>query len=268
MSRSVVITGATSGIGRALAAEYAAAGVTLGLLGRDAPRLAAVEAECQGLGACVETAALDVRDTSRLVEWLRSFDERHAADLVIINAGVLTGVGAGGADEPLASALRAVDINLKGAIACADAFAERMRTRRSGHIAFVSSLAGLLPQPHLPAYSASKAGLVSYGVALGHRLRPSDVRVSVICPGYVDSPMTRRESGGKPFVWSAQKAARHIRRRLDRGRPMIAFPWPLVLGIRLLSLAPAPLHNWIVGRFATEVEPDAEGRRERGEDAA
>ncbi|HJQ60220.1 MAG TPA: SDR family NAD(P)-dependent oxidoreductase [Vineibacter sp.] len=263
MAATVVITGASSGIGRALALEYAATGAVLGLLGRDPDRLMAVSETCRARGATTETGAIDVRDTDQLATWLRAFDQRQTVDLLIVNAGVLTGTDAQGASEPLASALRTIDVNLKGAIATADALVGPMRQRRSGQIALISSLAGLLPQPDLPAYSASKAALVSYGTSLRQKLRGSGVAVSVVCPGYVESSMTRRQVGAKPFFWTAEKAARHIRRRLVRQPAMIAFPWPLVMGIRLMTLAPQPLYDRILGRFTAEVEPDAEGRRER-----
>lgn len=256
MGKAVVITGASSGIGRALAMEYAGSGTTLGLLGRDEERLEAVAALCRDRGANVETATLDVCDAEAMTGWLQAFDVRHTADLVIANAGIVSGAGPGRRAESLAAALRVVDINLKGTIITLSAVAERMRTRRAGHLALVGSLAGLAPQPDLPSYSASKAGLVAYGTALRVRLRPDGVTVSVICPGYVDTPMSRRQDSAKPFTWSSEKAARYIRQRLDRKRRLIAFPWQLMAGIRLLPLAPAFLQDWILGGFTAEMVGD------------
>ncbi|MCW5744747.1 MAG: SDR family NAD(P)-dependent oxidoreductase [Alphaproteobacteria bacterium] len=266
MARTVVITGASGGIGRALAIEYAGAGTTFGLLGRDPQRLEEVAEACRGRGATVETGLLDVRDAERLTDWLHSFDRRHPVDLLIVNAGVQTGVDAQGTIEPLASAQRTIDVNLTGAVRTAAALLDRMQQRRTGHVAFVSSLAGLVPQPHMPAYSASKAGLVSYGTALGVWLRSSGVTISVVCPGYVASAMSRRHRGANHFAWPADRAAGYIRRRLDRKRPLVAFPWQLALGIRLMALAPSPLYRWIVGRLAATVEPDPEGEREIADD--
>jgi short-subunit dehydrogenase len=264
MARTIVITGASGGIGRALALEYAEAGTVLALTGRDEERLHAVAEACRNRGAVVQTGALDVRDTETLVSWLQAIDTAHPVYLAIANAGVVSGAGAAHGTESLATALRVIDVNLKGAIATVAALADRMRARRSGHLAVMSSLAGLATQPDLPSYSASKAGLISYGAALRIRLRPHGVAVTVICPGYVDSPMLHRQRSPKPFAWPADKAARHIRRGLDRRRRMIAFPWQLMLGIRLLPLAPPFLHDWIMAGFAAEIVPDAEGVRERG----
>jgi short-subunit dehydrogenase len=260
----IVITGASSGIGRALAAEYAGTGIRLGLLGRDAARLQEVADLCRRQGAAVETGLLDVRDTGPLVEWLHAFDTRHAVDLVIANAGIVSGTGPGDSTESLTAALRVIDVNLKGAMATAAALVERMRQRRSGHLALISSLAGLAPQPDLPSYSASKAGLVSYGSALRVRLKREGVAVTVVCPGYIDTPMTLRERSAKPFTWSADRAARHIRHGLDRKRRLIAFPWPLALGIRLLMLAPLALQDRILAGFTAEIVPDERGAGDAG----
>jgi short-subunit dehydrogenase len=253
MTHTVAITGASSGIGRALAMEYAAAGTTLGLLGRNATRLAAVAASCRTRGAAVETGTLDVRDTAAVIAWLQAFDMHHPVDLLIANAGVVSGTGADNRPESADDALRVIDINLKGAIATTSALMQRMQVRRSGQIALVSSLAGLAPQPDLPAYSASKAGLVSYGIALRIGLRSSGVAVSVVCPGYVESPMLERQKGEKPFTWPADKAARHIRRGLDSRRRLIAFPWQLAIGIRLLPFVPGFLQDRILGGFKAEI---------------
>jgi len=262
-----VITGASSGIGRALAMEYAGNETTLGLLGRDTKRLEAAADACRDRGATVQTGSLDVCDAESMTGWLQAFDARHPIDLLIANAGILSGPGPGQRTESLAAALRAVDVNLKGTIITVSGLADRMRARRSGHLALVSSMAGLAPQPDLPSYSASKAGIVSYGAALRVRLHPAGVAVSIVCPGYVESPLLRRQRSAKPFTWSAERAARYIRHRLDKKRRVIAFPWQLMLGIRLLPLAPPFLHDWILGGFRAEVLSDEEGGATKGGDA-
>jgi short-subunit dehydrogenase len=259
MAHTVAITGASSGIGRALAMEYAAAGTTLGLLGRNATRLEAVAASCRARGAVVETGTLDIRDTATVIAWLQAFDAHHPVNLLIANAGVLSGTGAGNRPESADDALRVIDINLKGAVATVSALIQCMRARQAGQIALVSSLAGLAPQPDLPAYSASKAALVSYGTALRIGLRGSGVSVSVVCPGYVESPMLERQKGEKPFTWPADKAARHIHRGLDRRRRLIAFPWQLAVGIRLLPLVPGFLQDRILGGFRAEIAAGDDG---------
>ena len=258
MGRTIVITGASSGIGRALAMEYAGKDMTLGLLGRDSQRLEAVAEACRNLGATVDTGLIDACDAQAMVGWLQAFDARQAVDLRIASAGTISGAGAGHRGEPLHAAMRVLDVNLKGTIVTVSALADRMRARGAGHLAFVSSLAGLAPQPDLPSYSASKAGIVSYATALRVRLRADGVAVSIICPGYVDSPMLARQRSAKPFTWTAERAARHIHRCLDKRRRLIAFPWQLALGIRLLAMTPTFLHDRILAGFKAEVIADDE----------
>lgn len=259
MARVIAITGASSGIGRALAMEYAASGTTLGLLGRDTVRLDAVAESCRARGATVEIGSLDICDTPTVAAWLQEFDIRQAVDVLIANAGIVSGTGPGGQPESVDAAFQVIDINLKGAIATISALTARMQARRSGHLVFMSSLAGLVPQADLPSYSASKAGLISYGIALRVRLRASGVAVSIVCPGYVDSPMLGQQKGAKPFTWPAEKAARHIRRRLDKKRHLIAFPWQLMTGIRLLPFTPGFLHDYILRGFKAEIIGGGEG---------
>lgn len=260
--RSIVITGASSGIGAALARAYAAPGRVLGLTGRDAARLADTVAAARTAGAEVVEGLFDVRETAALTAWLQAFDEAHPVDLLVSNAGVVTGLQAGRSAEVTESAFRLVDVNLKGAIATVSALVERMRARRRGHIVLVSSLAGLYAHPDLPSYSASKAAVRFYGDALRQWLKGS-VEVTVVCPGFVTSPMSSRHIGPKPFEISADKAAGLIRRGIARRKALIAFPWPLVLPIWFANLVPARVADFFMGGFAAEIEPDAETARER-----
>ncbi|TWT12908.1 SDR family oxidoreductase [Reyranella sp. CPCC 100927] len=262
MSRTVVITGASSGIGRALALNYAGKDTTLGLLGRDVARLDAIAQACRERGATVETAAIDGRDADATTAWLQAFDSRHPVDLLIANAGILSGIEPQSRTEPVAAALRVVDVNLKGTMIAVAALIDRMQARRRGHLALISSLAGLAPQPDLPSYSASKAALVSYGTALRIRLRSRGIAISVVCPGYVETPMADQQRSAKPFSWPADKAADYIRRRLDRRSRLIAFPWQLVFGIRLLALLPVTLQDWILSGFRADVAPSESAQRQ------
>lgn len=262
MGQTVVITGASSGIGQALALEYAGHDTMLGLLGRDVARLDAVARACRDRGAVVETGALDVRDADATTAWLQAFDTAHPVDLLIANAGILSGIDPQRRTEPAAAALRVLDINLRGSIITVAALVDGMQARRRGHIAMISSLAGLAPQPDLPSYSASKAGLVFYGTALRIRLRSRGIAVSVVCPGYVETPMADQQHSAKPLSWPADKAARYIRQRLDQKRRVIAFPWQLVFGIRLLALMPVTIQDWILSGFHADVAPDKDVARQ------
>ena len=242
-SRHILITGATSAIGGALAREYAAPGVTLYLHGRNAERLQEVAAACQAQGAKVVTTRLDVRDFTALRVWL---EELEPLDLVIINAGMNSNIGPGGEPEPWPEVEALLDINLKSAMFIAQTVLPSMRERGRGQIALVSSLAGYFGLPVTPAYCASKAGLKAYGEALRGWLGPEGIRVNVIMPGYVKSPMCDGMPGPKPFMWSPERAARTIKRGLERDKARISFPFPLNWGTWWLAVLPAAVSVRIV----------------------
>ena len=239
----VVVTGATSAIGSALAVSYASMGVTLNLQGRNAERLEKVAAACEAQGAQVVTTLLDLRDFAALRLWL---EELGPLDLLIINAGVNTHVGPNGEPEPWNEVEALLDVNLKAAMMIVHAVLPALRTRNSGQIALISSLAGYFGLPVTPSYSASKAALKAYGEALRGWLGPEGIRVNVVMPGYVRSPMCDDMPGPKPFLWSPDRAARAIRRGLGRDKARISFPFPLNWGTWWLSVLPAGLSILLV----------------------
>jgi short-subunit dehydrogenase len=246
---SVLITGATGGIGGALAEVYAAPGVTLILHGRNAARLDELAAACTARGARVKTQVLDLRDVAALRAWLEQLCAQNPPDLAIINAGLNTSTGPAGAGEPWAEVEALLDVNVRAAMATVDALLPAMRARGSGQIALISSLAGYVGLPRVPAYSASKAALKTYGEALRGWLGPEGIRVNVVMPGYVESAMARAMPGPKPFRWPAHRAAQAIRRGLAADRARISFPFPLNLGTWWLSVLPPSLAQWILRRM-------------------
>ena len=245
--RNIVITGASSGIGAALALYYAMPGITLGLTGRDAPRLTAIADKARAKGAIVQEAIFDLRDRGALTGFLAAFDAAHPIDLLIANAGVLDGRRADGTIEDADGARRVIDINLLGSTDTLHAVLPAMRRRGAGHIVLVSSLAALSPLPDAPAYSASKAGLLSYGLAMRAAVAPEHVHISVVCPGYVSSAMTESHIGEHPLKMSAENAARLIARGIVSNKPLIGFPLPLYW----LSLIENLFPEWVV-RIATK----------------
>ena len=153
-------------------------------------------------------------------------------------------------------ACRVLEVNAAATVNLAGALLPRMAARERGHLVFVSSLAALYPLPDSPAYCASKAAIACYARAV----RPlfPHLRVSLVVPGYVDTPMSRRLQGPQPMRWSAEKAAAHIAARLEDGAEEIIFPLLPCLGLRLLSLLPAGPARFFLRRFAFTVLPDAE----------
>lgn len=234
----VLITGATGGIGGALAEVYAEAGRTLILQGRNAVRLQELAMLCEERGARVLTQVLDLRDVAALQAWLASLCAQESLDLVIVNAGVNTNIGPQGAGERWQDVQALFEVNLLAAVATVDAVLPAMRARGNGQIALLSSLAAYYGLPVTPSYSASKAALKAYGEAIRGWLAEQGVRVSVVMPGYVESRMCREMPGPKPFLWSAERAARHIRRGLQDDRARISFPFPLNLGTWFLAVLP------------------------------
>jgi len=232
----VLITGATGGIGGALAREYAQAGADLLLQGRDAAALAALAGDCRERGGRVATQALDLRDTETLLAWLRESSAARAPDLVFVNAGVNINIGPDGRGESWADIQNLLDVNVKAAFATVEGVLPAMRAAGRGQIALISSLAAYRGLALTPSYCASKAALRAYGEGLRDWLAPQGVKVNVVMPGYVQSRMCADMPGPKPFLWPADKAARTIRRGLERNRPRISFPFPLNLGCWLLSV--------------------------------
>jgi len=246
LPQTILITGATGGIGGALAEAYADTGVTLILQGRNVDRLAELAATCAARGARVLTKALDVRDRSALVAWLTEVSEQEAPDLVIVNAGVNTNIGPEGKGERWAEVEALIEVNVLAAMATADAVLPAMRRRGGGQIALISSLAAWFGLPVTPSYCASKAAVKAYGEALRGWLAQEGIRVNVVMPGYVESAMCRSMPGPKPFLWTPGRAARAIRCGLENNRARITFPFPLDLGTWFLAALPASVSERIV----------------------
>jgi short-subunit dehydrogenase len=245
----VVITGASSGLGAALARGYAGPGVTLGLLGRNRERLDRTAHACEERGSTVSAAAMDVTEAFGMGSWLCDFDGRHAVDLLIANAGTSAGPDHASPSEGADGVTRQVAVNLLGAVNTVEPLLPAMCSRRSGHIAVVASIAAYRGLPYSPGYSASKAGLRAYAEALRPRLERRGISVTVVCPGFFHSPMTDRFDGPTPFLLSCEGAARIVKRGIDRGRRRVAFPWPLVLGLQFCDLAPALIGDAILHRY-------------------
>jgi len=243
---SIVITGASSGIGAALAETYAGVGIHLALTGRDRERLATVAAACRQRGAEVTAATLEVTDARAMSGWLCDIDRQQPIDLVIANAGISAGTGGRGEGEAQARAIFAV--NIEGVLNTILPLLPALVARQRGQLALMSSLAGFRGFPGAPAYCASKAAVRIWGEALRGELKGSGIEVSVICPGYVESTMTARNDFPMPLLMPAPRAARIIRRGLDRGRARIAFPWPLYAAVRLLACLPPGLTDPLLGR--------------------
>jgi short-subunit dehydrogenase len=236
--RTVVITGASAGLGEALALRYADKEHNLGLIARNRGRLESVSDRCQERVAHVEIGTPDVTERTALVQWMQDFDTKHPIDLLIVNAGVFAGHGPDRDFETVDEMVLTIRTNLEGVLMTIAAALPMMRARKSGRIAIVGSLASLQPLADAPAYSASKAGATSYGEALREWLLPDNVAVSLIYPGHIRTRQVANHVGALPLIVSADTAARKIKIGLDRGRSFIAFPRRLLWLIRAGRLLP------------------------------
>lgn len=237
--KAILITGGSSGIGAALAVQYAAQGVFLALSGRDVGRLEAVQAQCAALGAVVEVKQICVTDRTAMAAWIADVDVRHPLDLVIANAGISGGTGEDffhGEDFHQARSI--FDVNLMGVLNTIEPAIERMKIRGTGQIAIMSSLAGFRGWPGAPAYSASKGAVRFYGEALRGSLRRTGIKVNVICPGFVVSRMTDANDFPMPALMETDKAARIIVDGLNRNRGRICFPFSTAFVVWFLSVLP------------------------------
>ena len=242
--RHILITGASSGLGEALAKTYARAGVRLALGGRDRGRLEAVAAACRTRGAEVATALLDVTEAAGLAAWIEKEDRIAPLDLVIANAGTSAGTGRG--SETAEQARRIFAVNLDGVVNTVQPAIRLMAARRHGQLALMSSLASFRGFPGAPAYCASKAAVRVYGEALRGALARHRIAVSVICPGFVKTPMTAVNKFPMPFLMEADRAAAIIRRGLARRKARIAFPRRLYAMTWLLAaLPPSITDRWL-----------------------
>jgi short-subunit dehydrogenase len=249
----VLITGASGGLGAALAVAYAGPGVQLLLLGRDRPRLQAGADACRELGAAVETAVLDTTDRAAARATLLELDDRHRVELAIANAGVSAGQPPEGGVEPQDRALDTLLTNVMGTAHTLAPLIERMSARGRGQLCLIGSLAARYGLPSCPAYSASKAAVEVYGEGLRGHLRRFGVGVTVASPGFVETAMSDRIVGPAPFKLPAGRAARIVQRAIARDRARVAFPFPLNLGVWCLARLPDPLARRAARLFAFRV---------------
>jgi short-subunit dehydrogenase len=240
---SVLITGASSGVGRALALACAAPATTLHLTGRDGARLEATAQACRTRGAEVCAAVLDVRDAAAMADWVAG---AGPIALVVANAGISAGTG-DGRPEGAAQARAIFAVNLDGMLNTVLPALEVMREQRPdaaglrGRIAVVASVAAFVGAPGAPAYCASKAAADAWTVAAATTARQAGVQMTSICPGYIRTAMTERNRFPMPGLMDADRAAQIILRGVAAGRRRVTFPWWMGAAARVIDLLPPRL---------------------------
>jgi short-subunit dehydrogenase len=243
---SIVITGASSGIGEALALDYAAPGVALALTGRDAQRLDAVAQACRTKGATVVAGTIDVIDRNALAAWLKAFDDAHPVDLILANAGISIDKDNSSLDD-FSVIRKTLDVNVGGVLNTVEPLLPRLVARKSGQIAIVSSLASFIGLPYSASYNASKAAVRVWGESIRYVLKKDGIGVSVICPGFVTSRITANAPFPMPFLMTSGKASAIIRAGLARNKPRIAFPIGTKAAVWLGGVLPGGLTARLLG---------------------
>ena len=241
----VVITGASSGIGAALARRYAGERTTLALIARREGELARLAASLAGTTV---TYPMDVADGAAMERAAQDFVARFGApDLVIAAAGV--SVGTRGEDfADVAKLRRVLEVNTMGLAAALAAFAPAMRAAGKGTLVGVASVAGFRGLPGAGAYSASKAAGIAWLESLRTELAGSGVAVVTICPGFIDTPMTRVNRYRMPFLLEADDAARLIARAIAAKRRLTVIPWQMALVSRIVRMLPGPIYDRLAAR--------------------
>lgn len=251
---NIIVSGASSGIGKALALEYARPGINLFLTARNQERLEEVKKLCQDRGAKVFNKILDIKDKVTVKNWIEEINQNNELDLVIANAGISAGTSGGTESEKQIAEIFAT--NIDGVFNLINPAIKIMQKQAKGQIALMSSLAAFRGLPSSPAYSASKAAIKIYGEGLRGLLAKSGVKVNVICPGYVKTPMTEVNQFPMPFIISAEKASRIIKNGLEKNCSRIAFPLPLYFVVWLTSLISTTLTDPIFAKLPGKKELD------------
>lgn len=243
------MTGASSGIGEAIAIELARRGTRVVLAARRVDELARVRALVEAAGGIAEVQALDVCDTAAIERVVLAWDrELGGLDLVLANAGIDSAAPITKLEWPAIE--RVFRVNTLGALATLIAAKGPMLGRRRGTLAAVSSLAGMRGMAGHAAYCASKAAVSTFLEAMRAELGPMGISVVDVRPGFVDTPLTQKNRFQMPFMWSVGRAAAHCVRELERGTPVIAFPWQLSGAMTLAEALPD-----VVWRFVAERLP-------------
>lgn len=244
--KNILITGASSGLGRALAQRFAAPGIQLALLGRNKHELGITADLCRKQGASVVAASLDVRERKALQDWIADFDEKNPIDLVIANAGVMHAFRPDHLPEPAEAIDETFATNFTGVVDTVNPLLNKMAARGGGRVAIISSLSAYHGLPSFPAYAASKAALKSYYEALRGLFARQKVIITLVCPGYIGTRMTESLQVRANQLMDANRTAARIERGIRQGKPQVTFPLFQAFGLQILHWLPQVIADRIL----------------------
>lgn len=243
VKKTIIITGASSGLGAELAIKYSASGNNLFLIARSEERLNQVAEKCRYNGANVTNIIADVADAGVMQGHIEEIADKYKIDIVIACAGISAGTLDG--PETATQTNKIFATNLGGVLNTILPVLPHMIQMQSGNIVIVSSMAGFLGLSSAPSYSASKGAVRLLGQALQGYLKTYNVYVSTVIPGYIKTPMTVVNNFPMPFMLSADQAASKIVRGVARNKNIIAFPLIMLFFLKLLTLFPSSLISYI-----------------------
>ena len=237
---NIFITGGTTGIGLALAKLYLEEGHRVGICARNMSKF---PAEIKNKYKLLECYEVDVTDREALYKAVNAFAPVEL-DMIFANAG--RSVGAKSKTPLFSVANEIIDINVKGVLNTFDVALEIMLPRGKGHLVATASVAGFMGLPGAGAYSASKAAVLKLCESYSLDLKPRGIDVTAIAPGFVDTPLTQKNNHKMPFLMSSEKAARLIKRALEKKKVLYIFPFRMKIVITLLDKMPRCLYRLIM----------------------
>lgn len=238
MNKSIFITGATTGIGFELAKLYVKEGYRVGVCGRDLTKLP------DPYRSRFECYELSVTDEQALKEAIVDFHHKGGLDIVMANAGISHGSKSKLPDFKVTKQI--IDINVYGVLNTFAPAISIFAQQGHGHLVGTASVAGFVGLPGASAYSASKAAVISLCESYALDLKHLGIKVTAICPGFIDTPLTKKNDHDMPFLMSVDKGARKIKKAIDKGRNLYVFPWQMALVMHILRRLPRFMYRFIM----------------------
>jgi len=247
MNKNILITGASSGLGKELAIQLANKDIILFLTARNENRLLETINICKNKGAAVHYKILNIKDKEDIKNWILECDKIHNIDLIIANAGISAGTANG--NETSNQVYDIFETNIYGVLNTIEPIIPKMINRHKGQIAIISSMSAFIGMPSCPAYSASKACILAYGQALRGHLQNYNINVSIICPGFIKTPLTDKNKFKMPFITTTEKASKKIINGLSKNKGLIVFPLIIYISLKILRILPFSWINYIFSKF-------------------